>query len=78
MAKGAGGQYSENPEWKDIVPLPIEDGGPNALATIAYTEEYKEAVAYLRAIITTQEYSQRGLQLTAHVIRMNPAHYTVW
>lgn len=24
------------------------------------------------------EYSQRALEVTEHVIRMNPAHYTVW
>lgn len=33
---------------------------------------------YFRAIALTQEYSERVLDLTEHIIRRNPAHYTVW
>lgn len=70
--------YSNDPEWSDITPLPQDDGGPNALATIAYTPEYSEASSYLRAIMAVPEYSPRALDLTAHLIELNPAHYTVW
>lgn len=70
--------YGDDPEWADIVPIPQDDGGPNALATIAYTDEYREAMSYLRAVMAANEYSQRALELTEHVIGMNPAHYTVW
>lgn len=36
------------------------------------------AVAYLRAVMAAEEHSPRALRLTALVINLNPAHYTVW
>ena len=48
------------------------------LATIAYDPEYAEATAYLRAVMAANEMSERALALTEDVIRLNPAHYTVW
>lgn len=35
-------------------------------------------MSYLRAVMSKKEYSPRCLQLTQHIINMNPAHYTVW
>lgn len=70
--------YANDPTWADVTPLPQDDGGPNALATIAYTDEYREASEYLRAVMAADEYSERTLELTAHMIELNPAHYTVW
>ena len=35
-------------------------------------------MSYLRAVMAANEISFRVLMLTAHVIQMNPAHYTVW
>jgi protein farnesyltransferase/geranylgeranyltransferase type-1 subunit alpha len=72
------GIYESSPEWADIIPIPQDDGGPNPLAAIAYTDEYSEAMSYLRAVMAKDEKSERVLQLTEHVITMNPAHYTVW
>ena len=72
------GQYEDTAAWDDIVPIPQDDGGPNALATIAYTDEYSEAMSYLRAVMAKDEKSERVLGLTEHIISMNPAHYTVW
>lgn len=72
------GRYSDSDEWADIVPIPQNDGGPNPLAAIAYTEEYSEAMSYLRAVMAKNERSERILNLTEHIIAMNPAHYTVW
>ncbi|KAL9605165.1 MAG: hypothetical protein Q9219_000099 [cf. Caloplaca sp. 3 TL-2023] len=72
------GGYGESEEWADVVPIPQNDGGPNPLAAIAYTEEYSEAMGYLRAVMANNEKSERVLELTEHVISMNPAHYTVW
>lgn len=69
--------YHDDPEWADVEPLPQQDTG-HPLASIAYTEEYSESMSYLRAIMANNEYSQRGLALTNHIISMNPAHYTVW
>lgn len=71
-------KYSDSPEWEDVVPIPQDDGGPNPLAAIAYTEEYSEAMSYLRAVMANDEKSDRVLSLTEDVIRMNPAHYTTW
>lgn len=70
--------YRADPKWADVTSIPQDDGGPNALATIAYTDEYREAMSYLRAVMAANEYSERALDLTEHIIKMNPAHYTVW
>lgn len=75
------GKYSSDPEWASIEPIPLNDGtdsGAIPLATIAYTPEYLEATSYLRAVMAANEMSERALKLTADVIAMNPAHYTVW
>lgn len=72
------GIYADSEHWKDIVPIAQDDGGPNPLAAIAYTEEYSEAMSYLRAVMAKDEQSERVLSLTEHIISMNPAHYTVW
>ena len=70
--------YEESELWDDIVPIPQDEGGPNPLAAIAYTDEYSEAMSYLRAIMAKNEKSERALDLTKHIVTMNPAHYTVW
>ena len=70
--------YDGTAEWADVVPIPQNEGGPNPLAAIAYMEEYSEAMSYLRAVVAKNEMSQRVLDLTEHIITMNPAHYTVW
>ncbi|KAI4144640.1 MAG: hypothetical protein LQ341_002605 [Variospora aurantia] len=72
------GKYSESEGWADVVPIPQNEGGPNPLAAIAYSEEYREAMEYLRAVMASDEKSERVLELTEHIISMNPAHYTVW
>lgn len=69
--------YSEDPAWADIEPIPQDDGN-NPLAAIAYSDEYSEAMSYLRAVMAKNEYSERVLGLTDRIISMNPAHYTVW
>ncbi|KAL5121883.1 CAAX geranylgeranyltransferase alpha subunit [Pleosporales sp. CAS-2024a] len=70
--------YADDEAWADIVPLPQDDGGMHPLAAIAYTEEYSQAMGYLRAVMAKNEFSERVLALTEHIISMNPAHYTVW
>jgi protein farnesyltransferase/geranylgeranyltransferase type-1 subunit alpha len=37
------GRYEGDPEWDDVVPIP-QDDGENALAAIAYTDEYAEGI----------------------------------
>jgi protein farnesyltransferase/geranylgeranyltransferase type-1 subunit alpha len=70
--------YDEDEAWADVEPLPQDDGGLHPLAAIAYTEEYSQAMGYLRAVMVKNEFSERALALTEHIISMNPAHYTVW
>lgn len=72
------GKYEESSDWDDLVPIEQDNGGPNPLAAISYTDEYREATSYLRAVMAKDEKSPRVLELTEHVITMNPAHYTVW
>lgn len=38
----------------------------------------KDATDYFRAIVKSGERSERVLQLTEELIRLNPAHYTAW
>jgi protein farnesyltransferase/geranylgeranyltransferase type-1 subunit alpha len=70
-------KYSDSPDWADITPIP-QDDGENALATIAYSEAYSEAMSYLRGAMAANDLSPRMLALTKDIIHMNPAHYTVW
>ena len=72
------GKYEGNPVWEDVVPLPQEELVPKPLASIAYADDYSEATSYLRAVMAANEKSPRVLDLTADIIGMNPAHYTVW
>lgn len=74
-------KYADDPEWAGVAPIPLNDGsqsGAMPLASIAYPDEYLEATSYLRAVMAANEMSERALKLTADVISMNPAHYTVW
>jgi hypothetical protein len=72
------GKYEGNPVWDDVVPLPQDDLVPKPLASIAYPDKYVEATSYLRAVMAVNEMSPRVLDLTADIVDMNPAHYTVW
>jgi protein farnesyltransferase/geranylgeranyltransferase type-1 subunit alpha len=70
--------YEHTPEWADVVPIPQNEGSAYPLAAIAYSDEYSQAMSYLRAVMAANEKSERVLQLTEHIIKLNPAHYTVW
>ena len=72
------GKYSEALIWEDVIPIPQDDGCANSLAAIAYREDYSEAMSYLRAVMASDEKSDRVLELTEEIIGMNPAHYTIW
>ncbi len=72
------GKYSDSPDWADVKPIPLEEPVPHPLASIAYSDDYSEAMSYLRAVLASNDTSARVLNLTADLIRMNPSHYTVW
>ncbi|KXN92160.1 Protein farnesyltransferase/geranylgeranyltransferase type-1 subunit alpha [Leucoagaricus sp. SymC.cos] len=69
--------FAERPEWSDVTPIPQYDTDA-PIAPILYSPEYKDAADYFRAIVKAQERSERVLQLTEELIRLNPAHYTAW
>jgi hypothetical protein len=62
--------------WSDVVPIP-QDDGPRPVVSIAYTDIFREVMDRFRAILAKDERSPRALQLTAEVIALNPANYTV-
>ncbi|KAI0074099.1 farnesyltransferase [Panus rudis PR-1116 ss-1] len=69
--------FSERPEWADVTPVPQYEGF-QPIAPILYTPQYKDATDYFRGIVRTGEKSERVLELTEAIIRMNPAHYSAW
>ncbi|RCN38249.1 protein prenyltransferase alpha subunit repeat-containing domain protein [Ancylostoma caninum] len=69
--------YRDNPEWADVKPIyptKEEDGA----VRIAVTEQFRDAFAYLRAVIASGEMSSRVFLLTEDCIQLNPANYTLW
>ena len=76
--------YAASNHWRDTTPIPLLEADPSkpdpgpALATIAYSDRYLEAMSYLRAVMAKNEASERVLALTEDIVGMNPAHYTVW
>mmetsp|Transcript_9204 Transcript_9204/g.24950 ORF Transcript_9204/g.24950 Transcript_9204/m.24950 type:complete len:313 (-) Transcript_9204:377-1315(-) len=69
--------YKDDPVWADVTPLPIEEP-EDAAAKIDYSEEFKDAMSYFRAILHSHECSKRVLDLTFDIIDMNPGNYTAW
>jgi len=67
------------PEWQDTTPLPQNDPpAPSVVVPIAYSDEYRDATDYMRAVLATGERSRRVRALAGEVIEMNAAHYTAW
>lgn len=69
--------YKDRDEWKDVAPLP-QDDGEEPVVSIAYSKEFSDCYDYLRAVMKSGEKSDRVLKLTADAASMNPSNYTVW
>ncbi|KAJ9524614.1 hypothetical protein QJQ45_024213 [Haematococcus lacustris] len=71
-----GPSYSRSPQWADVQPLEAAEAG--RVVAVQYTPEFREALAYFRAVRAKGERSQRVLELTADIIRHNQADYSAW
>ena len=63
--------------FEDVTPV-LQDDGPNPLVQIMYDPMYVQLMDIFRAILRSNERSQRVLQLTAELLTMNAANYTIW
>lgn len=50
----------------------------DSLCQIMYTDEYKTLLNICHALIASNEYTPRCFRLTAELIELAPAYYTVW
>ena len=60
-----------------MTPIP-QDDGPNPPVSIPYPDSFTEVMSYFRAVLHSDEKSERALKLTKEVIMCNPANYTGW
>eukprot|EP00605_Chrysophyceae_sp_TOSAG23-4_P001814 GSChrysophyteH1.ASY1.ANO1.2004.1 assembled CDS len=64
-------------EWQDIDPV-AQDDGPEPVAAIKYSDDFRTLMDYFRAVLRKEEYSTRSLMLTQAILDHNAANYTLW
>ncbi|KAJ5076967.1 protein farnesyltransferase/geranylgeranyltransferase type-1 subunit alpha [Anaeramoeba ignava] len=65
-------------DWSDVTPIPQDEDPSKNLSPISYSSEFAITMDYFRAIWKSQEISERALELTKQMIKLNPANYSVW
>lgn len=84
----------ERDQWSDLTPVEQDDGPTPLVPIMYSEECKfssrdltnqirswcidRDAMDHFRAVAASGEKSERGLELTETIIRLNPAHYTVW
>lgn len=64
-------------EYQDVTPVKLNEESPQ-LCQILYSDEYKQTMGILLALMEAEEYSERALQLTQKGIELLASHYTIW
>lgn len=56
-------RFRDDPEWDDVEPIPLNDDEQGAVR-ISTTDAFNDAFMYLRALLQTNEISERAFKLT--------------
>lgn len=56
-------RYRDDPAWEDVMPIPLTDN-EQAAVRIATSDAFNDAFMYLRAVMLSNEMSERALELT--------------
>ena len=67
--------------FHDVIPISPDDGPDSnypLICVIDYPPDFALAHDYLRALLQSNERSERALALTTWCLKLNPANYTTW
>jgi protein farnesyltransferase/geranylgeranyltransferase type-1 subunit alpha len=69
--------YKHRPEWSDVTP--VKEFSSNVeILKIDYNESIEDANNYFRAILQSNELSERAYHLTMEIIETCPTNYMAW
>lgn len=75
--------------WSDVIPTPQSESSTSPMCPILYNPDYSTAMSLYRTLtachssplsspLTSLELTPRALALTAHLIQLNPSHFSIW